>query len=42
MLDGAAKLLIAQFFRALVARAGGEAPRPSWLRRLLRLLGFAR
>ncbi|HKW55667.1 MAG TPA: molybdopterin cofactor-binding domain-containing protein, partial [Stellaceae bacterium] len=42
MLDGVAKLLIAQFFRALVARAGGEAPRPSWLHRLLRLLGFAR
>src|SRR5690348_8517167 len=38
MLDGVAKLLIAQFFRALVARAGGEAPRPGCLRRLLRRL----
>ncbi|HEX7967990.1 MAG TPA: molybdopterin cofactor-binding domain-containing protein, partial [Stellaceae bacterium] len=42
MLDGVAKLLIGQFFRALAARAAGEAPRPSLLRRLLRLLGLAR
>ena len=42
MLDGVAKLLIAQFFHALVARAGGEASRTGWLRRLLGLLGLAR
>lgn len=39
MLDGAARILIAQFFERLIARAGGPAPARSrwqWLRRLLR------
>jgi 2-furoyl-CoA dehydrogenase large subunit len=43
MLDGAARLLIAEFFDRLVRRAGGDAPpRPSLWRRILRLLGLAR
>jgi 2-furoyl-CoA dehydrogenase large subunit len=41
MLDGAARMLIAQFFERLLARSGG-APAPSLWRRLLRFLGIAR
>ena len=41
MLDGAAKILIAQFFERLLARSGGAAA-PSLWRRLLRLIGVAR
>ncbi|HXZ01073.1 MAG TPA: molybdopterin cofactor-binding domain-containing protein [Stellaceae bacterium] len=41
MLDGAARLLIDQFFERLIARSGGAAPVPLW-RRLLRLLRLAR
>ncbi len=39
LLDGAARVMIRQFFAALVARAGGGR-RLSWLARLLRLLGL--
>jgi 2-furoyl-CoA dehydrogenase large subunit len=37
-LDGAARVLIGQFFAALAARAGGRPARASWWVRLLRLL----
>ena len=50
MLDGVAKLLIAEFFKALVARAGGDIAAPPaigfrlrrLLFRILRFLGLAR
>lgn len=37
LLDGAAKVIIGQFFAALARRAGGAAPRPGLLARLLSL-----
>jgi 2-furoyl-CoA dehydrogenase large subunit len=43
LLEGAAKAVVNQFFVRLVAQVGGEAgakPAESWLRRLLRSLGF--
>ena len=40
MLDGAARVLIGQFFEGLVAELGGGAVKLSWLRRILRALGF--
>ncbi len=43
MLEGAARLVIGQFFERLAARATGRpAPRPSLWRRLLRWLGILR
>jgi 2-furoyl-CoA dehydrogenase large subunit len=43
MLDGAARILIGQFFERLIAHAGGPAAKPSSLwRRLLQLIGLAR
>jgi 2-furoyl-CoA dehydrogenase large subunit len=43
MLEGAARMLIAQFFERLIARAGGEpASRGSLWRRLLRFFGIRR
>jgi 2-furoyl-CoA dehydrogenase large subunit len=43
LLDGAARLVIGQFFAALAAHAGGGgAPREGLLARLLRLLGWRR
>jgi 2-furoyl-CoA dehydrogenase large subunit len=44
MLDGAARLVIAQFFERLIARASGgrAAPKPAFWRRWLRLLGWRR
>jgi 2-furoyl-CoA dehydrogenase large subunit len=41
MLEGAARLVIAEFFERLIARAGGGT-KPSFWRRLLRRLGWAR
>jgi 2-furoyl-CoA dehydrogenase large subunit len=41
MLDGATKVVIAQFFQRLTAELGEDgAPRLSWWRRLLKALGF--
>ena len=42
MLDGAARILIGQFFEALIRQAGGGdgAPPDGWWRRLLRALGL--
>jgi 2-furoyl-CoA dehydrogenase large subunit len=38
LLEGAAKVVIGEFFEALAAKAGGRRSRlPGWLRRLLRL-----
>jgi 2-furoyl-CoA dehydrogenase large subunit len=43
MLEGAAKVLVGQFFRRLIALSVGEAaPKPSLWRRLLRALGLER
>ncbi len=42
LLDGAARIIIARFFDALAARAGGRPPRIGLLARLLRLLGLLR
>jgi len=42
MLDGAARLLIAQFFERLILRSGGAAQGTSLCQRLLRLIGVAR
>ena len=42
MLDGAARIVIGQFFEALIRQAGGGdgAPREGWWRRLLRAIGL--
>jgi 2-furoyl-CoA dehydrogenase large subunit len=42
LLDGAARIIIARFFDALAARAGGRPSRIGLLARLLRLLGLQR
>jgi len=39
MLEGAARIIVAQLFESLGRQAGGEAVAPSWWRRVLRLLG---
>jgi 2-furoyl-CoA dehydrogenase large subunit len=43
MLDGAARILVGQFFEALICQAGGGqgAPTEGWWRRLLRAIGLA-
>ena len=43
MLDGAARILIGQFFEALIRQAGGGqgAPTEGWWRRLLKAMGLA-
>jgi 2-furoyl-CoA dehydrogenase large subunit len=44
MLEGASRLLVKQFFERLAAQIGGEPParEPTWLARLLALLGVGR
>ena len=42
MLDGAARLLVAQFFERLVAQVGGGPAPSSWWRQFLRWLGVER
>ncbi len=39
MLEGAARIIVAQLFESLGRQAGGTVARPSWWRRLLNLLG---
>lgn len=40
MLEGAANIVIGQFFARLAAQVGGKPPTESWWRRLLRKLGL--
>ena len=42
MLEGAARIVIGQFFERLVSQVGGPQAPISWWRRVLRLLGAAR
>ena len=44
LLDGAARVIIGQFFAALARRAGGDSntPAPGFFARLLALLGWRR
>ncbi len=42
MLEGAARIVIGQFFERLVGQVGGARPAVSWWQRLLRLFGAAR
>ena len=42
LLDGAARVIIGQFFAALARKAGGEAAQPGLIARLLALLGIRR